>query len=61
MNKPAKKADPRAFVFLGCTILGVGLGLCFFPEQLFVFIGLAVAGPGVGLLLAAYLPPDRKD
>lgn len=61
MSETKKKADPRAFVFLGCTILGTGLGLCFFPERLFVFIGLAVAGPGIGLLLAAYLPPRSRD
>tara|TARA_R110002072_G_scaffold89093_1_gene199574 strand:- start:245 stop:430 length:186 start_codon:yes stop_codon:yes gene_type:complete len=61
MSETKKKADPRSLVFLGCTILGVGLGFCFFPEKLFVFIGCAIAGPGIGLLLAAYLPPRSRD
>lgn len=61
MSEPKKKADPRVLVFLGCTILGVGIGFCFFPEKLFVFIGCIIAGPGVGMLMAAYSPPARKD
>lgn len=61
MNEPQKKFDPRVLVFLGCTILGLGLGFCFFPEKLFVFIGCIIAGPGIGMLLAAYLPPASKD
>jgi hypothetical protein len=50
MSEPKKSFDPRALVFLGCTIIGVGVGFLFFPEKLFVFIGCIVAGPGVGLL-----------
>jgi hypothetical protein len=61
MSEPPKKCDPRVLALLGCIILGVGVGLCFFPAHLFVFIGCAVAGPGAGMLLMAYLPPAPRD
>lgn len=60
MREPKKKFDPRALVFLGCTIRGVGIGFCFFPERLSVLIGCIIAGPGIEILLAAYLPAANK-
>ena len=61
MSEIKKKFDPRLLVFFGCTLLGLGIGFCFFPARLFVFIGCTIAGPGFGMLVAAYLPPAAKD
>ena len=61
MSEPKKTFDMRILAVFGCTLLGLGIGFCFFPEKLFVFIGCTIAGPGVGMLVAAYLPPPKAD
>jgi hypothetical protein len=65
MNDNKSRDNQIGFAIGGCSMLGLGIGLFFFPAgvfgvtSVFAFVGCLMGGCGIGLLVAAVLSNKR--